>query len=172
MKLTDLATPEEYRNIQQLFSMVTGLTSVTFGLDGMPVTTPEFQNDYCAKIKASKEGARLCFEAHRAITEQVLKKGTPLVAKCKAGLLKVVVPIQYEGEIIGVTGGCGVYLKSEGLDFEKLIEVGQHAGISREEVYNLAETIKGIDRETIEEEIDILNSKINALVSRKKEKMY
>lgn len=168
MKPTDIATPAEWQNIQNLFAMVTGLTSVTFDLDGNPVAPPDFQNEFCRTFKGTTQGAALCKESHQRIVEQVLATGRPAVGLCKAGLVKVVVPIYYDGEMIGVTGGCGVYRKESGLDLSRLIEAGALAGLDAEKVKNLALTIKGIDDATINEEIEILNSKIDSLIARAK----
>lgn len=168
MRPTDLATPEEWKDIQSLFAMVTGLTSVTFDLDANPVTQPDFQNSYCARVKATETGAALCKEAHKAITNEVLRTGKPVVGRCRAGLVKVVVPIRIDGEIVGVTGGCGVYLKTEGLDRQALLGVGERVGFSQQDVMELAETIKGIDEKVIAEEIEVLNSKLEMLVTRYK----
>ena len=168
MNPTDIASPEEWRDIQSLFSMVTGLTSVTFDLGGNPVVKPEFQNQYCARVRATEAGTAACKEAHKAITEEVARSGQPLVGRCKAGLIKVVVPIKIDGEIIGVTGGCGVYLKDEGLDREALLKLGESVGMTVQEVMTLADTIKAIDRHVIDEEIDVLNSKIDMFALRYK----
>jgi len=168
MNPTDIATPEEWRDIQSLFAMVTGLTSVTFDLDGNPVAKPEFQNQYCARIRATDAGTAACKEAHKAITEEVVRSGKPVVGRCKPGLIKVVVPIRVDGEIIGVTGGCGVYMKEEGLDRKALLKLGESIGMTVQEVMELADTIKAIDRKVIDEEIDVLNSKLDMLVMRYK----
>lgn len=165
MKPTDIASPAEWQNIQSLFSMVTGLTSVTFDLDGNPVAPPEFQNEFCRAFKGTETGTKYCRESHLEITERVLRTGKPEVSKCRAGFVKVVVPIYYNGEIIGVTGGCGVFLKTEGLDVEKLVSVAADAGLDESTVRQLAETIKGIDNTTIEEEISLLQAKLDALLT-------
>lgn len=166
MKPTDLATPAEWHNIQSLFAAVTGLTSVTFDVEGNPVSPPDFQNEFCRYFKGTPEGAKMCKESHASIASEAMKKRAPVVAKCKAGLIKVVVPIFYNDEIIGFTGGCGVYKKDEGLDIEKLVEAGAIAGIDASKVKELAETIKSIDDATIKEEIDILQTKIKAILIR------
>jgi ligand-binding sensor protein len=166
MKPTDIASPAEWRNIQTLFATVTGLTSVTFDLDGNPVSPPDFQNEFCRAFKATPQGAAMCKESHQKIAAEAARRNAAVVGRCKAGLIKVVIPIVYKGEIIGFTGGCGVYHKDVGLDLVSLIQVGSFAGIDAEEVKELAETIKGIDNNTIEEEIKILESKVQALLSR------
>ncbi|MCX7832187.1 MAG: PocR ligand-binding domain-containing protein [Actinobacteria bacterium] len=166
MKPTDIATPAEWQNIQSLFSAITGLTSVTFDIDGNPVSPADFQNEFCRVFKSSPEGAKLCRESHMNIAQEAMVTKKPLIGRCKAGLIKVVVPIFYNGEIIGFTGGCGVYHKDFGLDIVSLIEAGALAGIEAEKVRELAETIRGIDKETIDEEIKILQTKVEAIVKR------
>jgi len=166
MKPTDIASPAEWQNIQTLFAMVTGLTSVTFDIDGNPVSPPDFQNEFCRTFKSIPQGAAMCKESHSKIASEAMMKKAPVVGRCKAGLIKVVVPILYNGEIIGFTGGCGVYHKDSGLDLVSLIEAGAFAGLDAEKVKELAETIKGIDNKTIEEEIQILQTKVEALISR------
>lgn len=168
MRPTDIATPSEWQNIQNLFAMVTGLTSVTFDLDGNPVAPPDFQNEFCRAFKGTPAGAAACRESHQKIVDQVLLTRKPAIGFCKAGLLKIVVPIIYDGEIIGVTGGCGVYQKDTGLDLAKLIEAAAFAGIDADTAKMLASTIKGIDDQTIQEEIEVLNSKLEALIARAK----
>lgn len=166
MKPTDLASPAEWQNIQTLFAAVTGLTSVTFDIDGNPVSPPDFQNEFCRNFKSTAQGAAMCKESHQKVASEAMMKRAPVVGRCKAGLIKVVVPIFYKGEIIGFTGGCGVYHKDSGLDLVSLIEAGSFAGLDAEKIKELAGTIKGIDNKTIDEEIKILQSKIEALISR------
>lgn len=168
MKPTDIATAEEWKNIQSLFSSITGLTSVTFDLEANPVAPPDFKNSFCREFKATGYGAKMCKESHIALTEEVIATRRPVVGRCKAGLIKVVVPIFYDGEIIGVTGGCGVYKVDDELDTEKLVEMGKAAGLDEDRVVEIAATIKAIDDATIQKEINILQSKVDAIIARSK----
>lgn len=168
MKPTDIATPAEWQNIQSLFAAVTGLTSVTFDIDGNPVSPPDFQNEFCRTLRSNPEGTKLCKESHMKIAKEAMVTKKPLIGRCRAGLIKVVVPIFFKGEIIGFTGGCGVYLKDSGLDMMSLIEAGSLAGLNEEKVRKLSETIKGIDNRIIDEEIRILQAKVETFVMRHK----
>lgn len=168
MKPTDIASAEEWKNIQSLFSSITGLTSVTFDLDANPVSPPDFKNSFCREFKGTDYGAKMCKQSHLELTQEVIATRRPVVGRCKAGLIKVVVPIFYKGEIIGVTGGCGVYKINEGLDMEKLLELGKAAGLDEERIQEYAATIKTVDDATIQKEINILQSKIEAIVTRAK----
>lgn len=170
MKPTDLASPAEWQNIQTLFASVTGLTSVTFDVEGNPVSPPDFQNEFCRDFKATEVGANWCRLSHRQMAEQAAKTKEPYIGLCRAGLLKVVVPIIVDGEVIGFTGGCGAYDKNAGLDMDGLINAGIAAGLDENTVRELAETIKGIDEEIIRQEIELMNEKLKTIIMRYKAK--
>lgn len=168
MKVEELAPPAEWKDIQSLFSNVTGFTSITCDSDGNPVTDPRFQNEFCKQFTSTEIGMEKHIQVHKEFMKRVFKTKKPIVDKCSAsGLLKVVVPIIYNSRVIGMTGGCGVYLKSEGLNLVKLLEAGEEAGMESREVKKHVKTIKMVDEKTIQHEISVINAKLNALVSRK-----
>ncbi len=166
MKPTDLASPEDWRGIQRLIAQVTGLTAVTFDLSGTPIAQPEFQNEYCSAVKATGTGADKCAASHKRAVQAVMASGKPAVETCSAGLVKVVVPVKFNVHLIGVTGGCGVYFADEGLDDTPTIELARACGIDDAEAERLINTIRGIDRRVVVEEIDILESKLEAMYRR------
>lgn len=170
LKPTDLASPAEWQNIQTLFASVTGLTSVTFDAEGNPVSPPDFQNEFCRAFKSTEVGATWCRLSHRHMAEEAARNRAPYIGPCRAGLMKVVVPIIVDGEVIGFTGGCGAYDKSKGLNIDELIKAGAAAGLDENTVRQLAETIKGIDDEIINQEIELMNEKIRTLIMRRRVK--
>ncbi len=134
MELTDIAPLETWRELERDINQRSGMNASVFNADGIRITDfVKWANNLCPVIKASEKGQSfICSIAHQNIAAQAAQTHSPVIEKCDAGLLKLVVPIFVNGDFLGVAGGCGcldrdgevdtfMIYKAIGLEEEKLI---------------------------------------------------
>ena len=118
MELTDLCPLETWENLEkELFEKFNFQGSV-FTPDGVRITdVKNFNNPLCPAIKATEKGQTyICSAAHMNMTAMAKNLGKPVVEECDAGLTKLVVPIFFENEFLGVAGGCGLLTEGNDVD--------------------------------------------------------
>ena len=103
------------QTIQNLFSDMGQITSITVDQDGNPLTEISHPTAYCAALFQSASGRQLCIESWKKIAQLgVLDRWLT----CDLGMLYLKLPIHDEGEVIGflLTGEFAAH------DMEKMKE--------------------------------------------------
>lgn len=157
----DFLNAEEWKGLQGYFASVTGITSVTFDLNGEPIFKPEYMNEFCPIVKGTVLGQIACKESHRKVAQQALANGRPMVDRCHLNMVKVVVPIIIDGEAIGVTGGCGVLPEGERLSEDNVRQLAMVLQQDFEEMMEKSKTIKNISDLTLQLEIQMLEQMLD-----------
>ena len=140
MKLTDIATLEQWIKLEQKINARSGLNASVFGVDGVRITDfKKWANKLCPAIKADEKGQTyICATAHQNIAAQAKQTRRAVIAECDAGLMKIAVPIFLNDEFMGVAGGCGYIIGDGEVD---LFLVNKTTGIANEKLINLADDI-------------------------------
>ena len=161
MKLTDLQPLARWVELEEAIRRRSGMRASIYDIDGIGITgRSRHANDLCPEIRATGKGQTyICAVAHQNMAAMAQNGRSPIIEECDAGLIKIVVPIFFEGEFIGAAGGCGRLLedgevddfminKTTDLPEEKIGELAASvATITREEAEKLAAFIAGeIDR--------------------------
>lgn len=88
LHLTDLIDVEMLQRIQDAFSDMTGIASVTTDADGVAVTKGSHFSDFCMKYtRSSPLGCQRCELCDKNGAELALKKGASSTYFCHAGLV-------------------------------------------------------------------------------------
>lgn len=162
MELTDIATLETWRKLEQKINERSGMNASVFNAEGMRITDfVKWANSLCPVIKGNEKGqSYICSVAHQNIAAQAAKTGKAVIETCDAGMLKLVVPIFANGGFLGVAGGCGCLEKTEDID---MFMINKTTGINEEKLIKLSEDVPFMSREEaasharyIEDEIDLL----------------
>lgn len=127
MELTDLCPLETWENLEkELFEKFNFQGSV-FTPDGVRITdVKNFSNTLCPAIKAHEKGQTyICSAAHMNMTAMAKNLGEPVVEECDAGLTKLVVPIFFENEFLGVAGGCGLLAEGNDVDIFAVTKIAE-----------------------------------------------
>lgn len=149
IKLTDLVEVDMLQKIQDAFSMMTGLASLTTDRYGVPVTKGSRFSDFCVKYtRMSEEGRRRCELCDKMGAEQALKEGASCAYDCHAGLVDFAAPIMVHEQMVGCFIGGQVLLQEP--DEEKLREVAEEIGVNPEEYIQAAKGLHIIDKEKVE----------------------
>ena len=137
MKLIDIAPLEKWLELEQKINAQSGLNASVFDVEGIRITEfKRWANKLCPLIKADEKGQNyICAVAHQNIAAQAERTRQPVISECDAGLMKLVVPIFFGDEFLGVAGGCGYILGDGEVDS---FMVNKTVGIDREKLKDLS----------------------------------
>ena len=89
----------------------------------------------CAAIRENPDATTaICSQTNMAMLSVVGKTKKPEVDMCEAGLLRIVVPVLHDGEMIGQVTACGVASEEEEAD---TFRVSKELGVSEEKAEEL-----------------------------------
>ena len=128
LHLTDLIDVEMLQRIQDAFSDMTGIASVTTDADGVAVTKGSHFSDFCMKYtRSSPLGCQRCELCDKNGAELALKKGASSTYFCHAGLVDFAAPIIADGRMVGCFIGGQVL--TEPPDISKIMQVADELGV-------------------------------------------
>ncbi|MDZ7666081.1 MAG: PocR ligand-binding domain-containing protein [Desulfotignum sp.] len=164
MTLLDICPIETWEALEIDLYEKFNLQGSVFNPEGVRITSVKnFSNPLCPAIKAEEKGQTfICSAAHMNMTAMVKQSGNPQVEECDAGLTKLVVPIFYKDEFVGVAGGCGLLSQGESVDS---FAVSKIADMDEAEVSQLGAEIPTISEETISQAIDFIQERIQQILT-------
>ena len=141
MELTEILTVEDWIQFEKELFERFHLNSTVYNTSGISITgKPAFCNRLCPKIKANKDSlAMICAAGNQNFMAQATKTQKEVIGECDAGLLKIAVPIFFNGEFLGTAGGCGRL--PQGGEVETFI-LQKSMGLSEDEVYALCQGLE------------------------------
>jgi ligand-binding sensor protein len=128
MEITKIAPMESWENIENGLFELYNLQGSVFNTDGIRITkTKNWSNRLCPVIKSLDKGQSfICAVAHMNMANQAKQTKKYVIEECDAGLLKLLVPIFFKDEYLGVIGGCGLLAEDGEIDtfaINKLIDM-------------------------------------------------
>lgn len=146
MQLTDICPLNRWVAFEKRMHERFGIDINVFNPEGIRITDHKaWVNRLCPAIKATDKGqAFICAVAHMNISGEARRTQQSVIEECDAGLIKLVVPIFFQGEYLGAVGACG--LRFEDGEVDPFL-VHQIAGIPEETVEELAGDIGVMPRE-------------------------
>jgi ligand-binding sensor protein len=163
MELTDIASLETWRDLEQRINECSGLNASVFNVDGLRITDfVKWANSLCPKIKGTEKGqSYICSVAHQNLAAQAAKTRKPVIETCDAGMLKLVVPIFVNGDFLGVAGGCGCLEQKEDID---TFMINKTTGINEEILVRLSEDIPFMTRDEAESHAGYIENEIDRII--------
>ena len=141
INLTDLIEVGMLQKIQDAFSMMTGIASLTTDRYGVPVTKGSCFSDFCMKhTRTSEVGRKRCEQCDKMGAELALKEGASCAYYCHAGLVDFAAPIMAHGQMVGCFIGGQVLIQEP--DEEKLRKVAEEIGVDSEEYIAAAKRVE------------------------------
>lgn len=138
MTLMDLKRKEEWESILDRFSRDANMTACLIDDTGNPLLCRFDRYPLCKSIRDNQEAATfICSQINIAMLAVVKKTRRPEVDVCDAGLLRIVVPIFRDGELVGQIAACGLASKDEELGS---FVVAKQLGVSEKQVTELAQS--------------------------------
>lgn len=165
MELTDIAPVEEWIGLEKEISRRCGMNAAVFNAAGNRITDYVFwANRLCPLIKGHPKGQQfICAVAHQNLAGQAASSGIPVIEACDAGMLKLVVPIFYSGDFLGVAGGCGSLETGESIDS---FLIHKTVGLSEEQINAAAVDIRAMSRLQAKAYASVVEDLIQQIVSR------
>jgi ligand-binding sensor protein len=157
---------EKWVELEKEIHARSGLDTNVFGIDGVRITDfKNWVNRLCPAIKDTDKGqAFICAVAHMNLAAQAKNTQAPVIEECDAGLMKLVVPIFFQGEFVGAVGACGVLLDDGEIDDFMITKTTE---IDEDVIASLATDIPAITREAAEDLADFITARIEEIVANK-----
>ena len=117
MKLSDLKTDAEWDALLEGFASECGMTAVLTDATGAILREHGDRFRLCTAIR-EHDGALafICSQTASAMLQELRSSLQPMIDLCEAGLVRVVVPVVRDGELVGQIGACGLASADEEFD--------------------------------------------------------
>ena len=89
------------QEIQESFSVATGIASVLADARGVHLGPGSEFSSFCKRIRSREEGCDSCPMSNYIASSIARKNGKPYIYKCHSGLVDMVVPIIFDSKFIG-----------------------------------------------------------------------
>ncbi len=148
MELTDICPLETWEALENNLFTKFNFQGSVFNPKGIRISqVKNWSNDLCPAIKATENGQTyICSSAHMNMNALAKKSQAPVIEECDAGFVKLVVPILYKDEFLGVAGGCGLLAEDGDAD---TYAVNKIAGIDEATVEKLTQELPVITHEEL-----------------------
>ena len=163
MNLTDIAALENWIGLEKKINDHSGLNAAVFDAAGARITDfNKWANKLCPVIKSNQKGKNfICALAHQNIAAQAAHKHQPVMERCDAGLIKLVIPVFINGEFLGAVSGCGCLLNNETVD---LFIIHKTIGMNENKLMDLTENIPIVTPEDVNSHIRFIQKEMNRMV--------
>ncbi|MCP3940760.1 MAG: hypothetical protein GY710_04670 [Desulfobacteraceae bacterium] len=172
MKLTDICPLETWEELENNLFTKFNFQGSIFNPEGVRICPAKnWSNDLCPAIKATENGQNyICSVAHMNMTAMAKNTGAQVLEECDAGFLKFMIPIIYDGQFLGVAGGCGLLAEDGDAD---TFAINKIAGIDEKKVEELSRELPLITHEEMTVASAYLQEQVSLILDnyRKKESL-
>lgn len=135
--LTDLIDIEVLQRIQDAFSELTDMASLTTDTQGVPVTKGSNFTDFCmCYARKTSVGRMRCERCDKFGAQATWESGKSTTYFCHAGLIDYAAPIIADGKLVGCFIGGQVLTNAP--DPEQVRKVAGEIGVNPDELYAAA----------------------------------
>lgn len=160
--LTDLVDVEVLQRIQDAFSNMTGMASLTTDADGAPVTEGSNFTDFCMRYtRKTPLGRRRCEQCDKYGAHATWMNGKSTTYYCHAGLIDYAAPIIADGHLVGCFIGGQVLDKEP--DPKQIKTVAEEIGVDPEGLFNAAKKVNILEKDNIDHAAEFLCTIANIL---------
>lgn len=160
--LTDLIDVQVLQRIQDAFSELTDMASLTTDTQGVPVTEGSNFTDFCTcYTRKTSVGRMRCEQCDQFGAHDTWESGKPTTYFCHAGLIDYAAPIIADGKMVGCFIGGQVLTHSP--DPEKIRKVAEEIGVDPDDLYAAAQKVHILDKKTIDHAAQFLYTIANIL---------
>ena len=164
MQLTDLMPVEKWTELELKLADEFHFQSSVFNTEGIRITdNPNWSNSLCPVIKSTEKGQSfICAVAHMNMSNQARETKEAVIEECDAGLLKLVVPIFFKDEYLGVVGGCGLLAEDGEVDEFAINKITE---MDEEKIRELSADVRTITDETVQDACDFLQKRVQEIIN-------
>jgi ligand-binding sensor protein len=170
MELAQLLSIDRWGAIETDIYNIYNLQGSVFNTDGIRITeTKNWSNSLCPAIKSTDQGqSYICAVAHMNMAKQAMETKKLVVEECDAGMLKLVVPIFYGKEYLGVIGGCGVLAYNGEIDD---FAINKITGISKQTIQALSSKIPTMSHKKTGSVFEYIKGQLETILDKYKERV-
>lgn len=162
LHITDLIDVDILQQVQNAFSKLTGIASLTTDANGVAVTEGTNFSEFCAKYtRASALGRLRCEQCDKYGAETALKKGASTTYFCHAGLLDFAAPIMAGDKMIGCFIGGQVL--TEPPSMARIMETAREINVDPMTYWQAAMKVTIVPKESLSANADFLHTIANVL---------
>ena len=138
------------------------LNSLAIELDGTLMFPPDFSNSFCPAVaNASKDHRKGCDLSYMNAIIEAKKSNGNFVSVCDSGFLRLLIPVNHKGRIIGCVGGCGALDQSGSLNMEKINRLAMHVDLPLDKLLAEAKaSVAKLTPHTIETYFTLLKNRL------------
>lgn len=160
--LTDLVDVEVLQRIQDAFSNMTGMASLTTDADGVPVTKGSNFTEFCMKYtRSTPAGRSRCEQCDKFGAHATWKNGKSTTYYCHAGLIDYAAPIIADGKLVGCFIGGQVLDKEP--DPERIKIVAEEIGVESNGLFEAVKKVNILEKDNIDHAAEFLCTIANIL---------
>ena len=163
MTLTELLTLDQWKELEKEIHERFQLNAAATNAKGVRITDyANWGNPLCKRIKTDAKGlAAICAPTGQYCVKRMIEGGRSFIEECEAGMLKIVVPVRTNGELLGCIGGCGVLEDDSELEsylVAKALEVDEEA------ILDLSSEVPFMSRNRAEEAVAWIEARLDELL--------
>lgn len=164
-KLTEVINYDILQEVQDKFSMATGLGAVIADREGNPITKFSRFTDYCTIIRSSPKGLAKCKLSDAGLGKIAYSSGKPEMHCCHGGLIDIAAPLIVNGTFLGSVL-CGQVLIEDMCQKEKSYseKLADELDVNPAELIREKQKIPTIPRQQVEASADLLQIMANYIV--------
>ncbi|WP_462267984.1 PocR ligand-binding domain-containing protein [Desulfobacter sp.] len=164
MQLTDLLSIEKWTELELELADKFNLQSSVFNPEGIRITdNPNWANSLCPVIKSTEKGQSfICAVAHMNMSNQARETKEAVIEECDAGLLKLVVPIFFKDEYLGVVGGCGLLAEDGEVDEFAINKITE---MDEEKIRELSADVQTITDQAVQDACNFLQKRLEKIIN-------
>ena len=164
MELTDIGPLSRWEELENAIFEKFNFQGSVFNPKGIRITqVKNWSNKLCPAIKSTEKGqSYICSVAHMNMSAIAKNTQTTVVEECDAGFSKIVVPIFFQDEFMGVAGGCGLIAEDGEAD---TFAVNKIAEIDETQVEELAKDLPMISAEDMDAAASFIETQVTQILS-------
>lgn len=160
--ITDLIDVDILQQIQDAFSKLTGIASITADANGVAVTKGTNYSEFCTNYnRSSTLGCLRCEQCDKYGAELALEKGSSTTYTCHAGLVDFAAPIMAGDKLVGCFVGGQVL--TEPPDITQIMSVAREINVEPISYLQAALKVNILPKESINKAADFLYTVANVL---------
>lgn len=164
MKMTDVAPIETWEQLEKEIGERFSINPGVYDIDHKRVTDKaDWCNELCPYLRSTPKGiSSVCAVAGQNFANGLKNDHKAFAAECDAGLVKVVVPVIKDGELVGAVGGCGCMPPDGEVDCFFLHKVMDE---SEDKVRELIKSIPVVERTEVDEIVKFVEKRLTEIVN-------
>lgn len=155
LNITDLLDVDVLQRVQDAFSQMTGISTLTADRNGVAVTNGTNFSDFCQKYtRASKVGGPRCELCDKCGAELALEAGKAVTYTCHAGLVDFAAPIRAKNRLVGCFMGGQVLVEEP--DYDLIRKNAAEFGVDPDEYIKAVQEIPRVSQEQVDRGAEFL----------------